>query len=165
MKRSPARKGLGAWGVSAAALAALLPLGAAAHLVPPGSPVLQTVASPGLEELRERARRVLRGIHDRRLPMAEARREVERIRRDLLALGEAEGWTPVVRRLEIPIPRRQDLGPALSEECPLFFEEELVRFCPVDASHSEIWGDQVLVCGFTCAPGETGPADGAAGGR
>lgn len=105
-----------------------------------------------LEELRERARAILQQIHDRELSAEQARPLVERIRLDLVELGEARGWEPVPRRLELTVSDPEDIGPALADACPLFFEEELVQFCPVDPNRSEIWGDQVVVCEFACAP-------------
>ena len=118
----------------------------------------ERAAAPGsVGELRERAREILAGVQEREVPLSVARRQIETLLRDLKALGKAEGWTPVNRRLELTIARPEDLRPTLTEECPLFFEEELVRLCPLDQSRSEIWGNQVLVCEFACAP-ESDPA-------
>ena len=103
-------------------------------------------------ELRDRAREILAGVQEREVPLAVARRQIEQLLRDLKAVGEAEGWSPVNRRLEMTIARPEDLRPTVTEECPLFFEEELTRLCPLDQSRSEIWGNQVLVCEFACAP-------------
>ncbi len=110
-----------------------------------------------IDELRERARDILAGVQEREVPLPTARRQIEQLLRDLKAVGEAEGWTPVNRRLEMTIARPEDLRPTLTEECPLFFEEELIQLCPLDQSRSEIWGNQVLVCEFACAP-ESDPA-------
>lgn len=118
----------------------------------------QTESAPAtVSELRERARDILAGVQEREVPLSTARRQIEQLLRDLKAVGEAEGWTPVNRRLEMTIARPEDLRPTLTEECPLFFEEELIRLCPLDQSRSEIWGNQVLVCEFACAP-ESDPA-------
>lgn len=139
-------------------LAALLGWGlsvAAAWPAPGGQPE-PGAEPPSVEELRDRAREILVGVHEREVPLAEARRQVERLLRDLKDLGDAEGWIPENRRLEVTIARPEDLGPTITEDCPLFFEEELIRLCPLDQSRSEIWGNQVLVCEFACAP-ETGP--------
>ena len=114
-------------------------------------------APPTVSELRERARDILAGVQEREVPLSTARRQIEQLLRDLKAVGEAEGWTPVNRRLEMTIARPEDLRPTLTEECPLFFEEELIQLCPLDQSRSEIWGNQVLVCEFACAP-ESDPA-------
>jgi len=114
-------------------------------------------AAPSVSELRERARDILAGVQEREVPLSTARRQIEQLLRDLKAVGEAEGWTPVNRRLEMTIARPEDLRPTLTEECPLFFEEELIQLCPLDQSRSEIWGNQVLVCEFACAP-ESDPA-------
>ena len=115
------------------------------------------LGSGSLGELRERAREILADVHEREAPLSEARRRVELLLRDLKALGEAEGWNPLHRRLEITIARPEEIRSTLAEECPLFFEEELVRLCPLDQSRSEIWGSQVLVCEFACAPEATPP--------
>ena len=136
------------------AAAALVLCGAAAALA-------QTPQA-SLEALRDRARTILQRIHDRELSAGEARPLVERLRQDLVALGEAQGWQPTARRLEITITEPGEIGPQLAEACPLFFEEELVRFCPLDPSRSAIWGDQVVVCEFVCAPGDAPPAPGPA---
>ena len=122
----------------------------------PGQPTAGQPEPPAkpasVDELRERAREILAGVQEREVPLAIARRQIEQLLRDLKGLGEAEGWTPVNRRLEMTIARPEDLRPTLTEECPLFFEEELIRLCPLDQSRSEIWGNQVLVCEFACAP-------------
>lgn len=110
-----------------------------------------------ISELRERARDILAGVQEREVPLSTARRQIEQLLQDLKAVGEAEGWTPENRRLEMTIARPEDLRPTLTEECPLFFEEELIQLCPLDQSRSEIWGNQVLVCEFACAP-ESDPA-------
>ncbi len=117
----------------------------------------QTESAATVSELRERARDILAGVQEREVPLSTARRQIEQLLRDLRAVGEAEGWTPVNRRLEMTIARPEDLRPTLTEECPLFFEEELIQLCPLDQSRSEIWGNQVLVCEFACAP-ESDPA-------
>lgn len=113
----------------------------------------EPVATPAsVDELRETAREILAGVQEREVPLSVARRQIEQLLRDLRAVGEVEGWTPVNRRLEMTIARPEDLRPTLTEECPLFFEEELIQLCPLDQSRSEIWGNQVLVCEFACAP-------------
>ena len=125
--------------------------------VPP-APQAEPSAEPlSVEELRDRAREILAGVQEREVPLSVARRQIEQLLRDLKAVAEAEGWTPVNRRLEMTIARPEDLRPTLTEECPLFFEEELTQLCPLDQSRSEIWGNQVLVCEFACAP-EPDPA-------
>ncbi len=125
-------------------------------------------APPGsLDTFRDQARDILRGVRDRDLTLEEARRRVERLRRDLVSFGETQGWAPRRRTLEITIQRPDRLGPNLTDDCPLFFEEALVRFCPLDLGGSEIWGNQVVVCGYACAPTREGdpgaaPGEGAA---
>lgn len=138
--------------LTAAILGAAFLLGSAGR-----APDDQTAPAPGdrsLSALRERAREILAGVQEREVPLSVARRQIEQLLRDLRAVGEAEGWTPVNRRLEMTIARPEDLRPTLTEECPLFFEEKLVQLCPLDQSRSEIWGNQVLVCEFACAPEE-----------
>ena len=125
--------------------------------VPP-APQAEPSAEPlSVGELRDRAREILAGVQEREVPLSVARRQIEQLLRDLKAVAEAEGWTPVNRRLEMTIARPEDLRPTVTEECPLFFEEELIQLCPLDQSRSEIWGNQVLVCEFACAP-EPDPA-------
>ena len=125
--------------------------------VPP-APQTEPSAEPlSVGDLRDRAREILAGVQEREVPLSVARRQIEQLLRDLKAVAEAEGWTPVNRRLEMTIARPEDLRPTLTEECPLFFEEELTQLCPLDQSRSEIWGNQVLVCEFACAP-ESDPA-------
>ncbi len=120
-------------------------------------PTGPAAAPTTISELRERARDILAGVQEREVPLSTARRQIEQLLQDLKAVGEAEGWTPENRRLEMTIARPEDLRPTLTEECPLFFEEELIQLCPLDQSRSEIWGNQVLVCEFACAP-ESDPA-------
>jgi len=137
------------------ALAAVF-LGPAFVVASAGHPAVnqtEAIASPvSVDALRERARDILAGVQEREVPLPVARRQIEELLRDLKAVGESEGWTPVNRRLEMTIARPEDLRPTLTEECPLFFEEELIQLCPLDQSRSEIWGNQVLVCEFACAP-------------
>ena len=147
--------------IRARALAAIA-LGSAFALASMGGLLPGPQTEPGAElrsigELRDRAREILAGVQEREVPLAEARRQVEQLLRDLKAVGAAEGWTPANRRLEMTIARPEDLRPTVTEECPLFFEEELIQLCPLDQSRSEIWGSQVLVCEFACAP-ESDPA-------
>ena len=130
-----------------------------------GAAVAGQTPVASLEALRERARGILQRIHDRELSAGDARPLVERLRMDLVALGEVRGWKPVSRRLEITITDPGAIGPGLAEACPLFFEEELVRFCPLDPGRSAIWGDQVVVCEFACAPAEAPPDSRSAAGR
>ena len=127
---------------------------AAASGVPedPAPAAVRSARQDSIGGLRERARAILAEVQDGDLPLSDARRQVEQLLGDLRGLGETEGWTPLRRRLELTIARPEDLGPALAEECPLFFEEELVRLCPLDQARSEIWGSRVLVCEFACAP-------------
>ena len=132
------------------------PLPARLQLSPAARQTPHAGASLAVEELRERAREILAKVQALDLSLREARVLVERLRRDLKAVGEAEGWTPVARRLEIPLARPDASGLRIEEECPLFYEEELVQLCPLDLSRSEIWGSQVLVCGFACAPEPSG---------
>lgn len=136
-------------------------LGAAFVLAAAGlasqDPTGPAAAPTTISELRERARDILAGVQEREVPLSTARRQIEQLLQDLKAVGEAEGWTPENRRLEMTIARPEDLRPTLTEECPLFFEEELIQLCPLDQSRSEIWGNQVLVCEFACAP-ESDPA-------
>ncbi len=120
-------------------------------------PTGPAAAPTTISELRERARDILAGVQEGEVPLSTARRQIEQLLQDLKAVGEAEGWTPENRRLEMTIARPEDLRPTLTEECPLFLEEELIQLCPLDQSRSEIWGNQVLVCEFACAP-ESDPA-------
>lgn len=143
------------------ALPALLLAGGVAFAgaadLPPGPQTEPDAELLSVDELRERARDILAGVQEREVPLSTARRQIEQLLRDLKVLGEQEGWTPVNRRLEMTIARPEDLRPTVTEECPLFFEEELIQLCPLDQSRSEIWGNQVLVCEFACAP-EPDPA-------
>ena len=130
-----------------AGLAPLLPAAVSGRQQAPSAAESATVA-----ELRREARAILREVEDHALPLTAARVRVERLLTALKGLGEAEGWAPIARRLELTIARPDDLDVRLEEECPLFYEEELVELCPLDASRSEIWGNQVLVCAFLCVP-------------
>jgi len=130
---------------------ALTVLGIAAF--PTGLAAQDPSAAPeSLGDLRDEARSIVREIQDLELGLSEARSRVERLLRDLTALSRAEGWTPVFQRLEVTIARPGENENQTFEECPLFFEEELTRLCPLDQGRSEIWGSQVLVCVFACAP-------------
>ncbi len=103
-------------------------------------------------ELRTRAREILTRVERQALELPEARVEVEQLRRTLVAVGERDGWTPTRRTLEMAIARPDRMMNVNFDDCPLFYEEELVALCPLDAGQSEIWGNQVIVCEFLCAP-------------
>ncbi len=133
--------------VALAGLASLLPAAASEPRQWPAAS-----GSATARELRREARSILREVEDHQLSLTAARVRVERLLNALKGLAEAEGWTPIPRRLELTIARPDDLDMRIEEECPLFYEEELVELCPLDASRSEIWGNQVLVCAFLCVP-------------
>lgn len=129
-----------------------LPLGAA-QSPPPDRP-----AGPdSVDGLRAVGLGILESLRESAASLEEARAGVERLRRALVALGEAEGWTPERRRLELSIARPDDPAAAPIEDCPLFLEEDLVRLCPLDQSRSELWSDQVVVCVYACAPESSPP--------
>lgn len=128
--------------------------GAAQSPAPPDRP-----AGPdSVDGLRAVGLGILESLRESAASLEEARAGVERLRRALVALGEAEGWTPERRRLELSIARPDDPAAAPIEDCPLFLEEDLVRLCPLDQSRSELWSDQVVVCVYACAP-ESPPPD------
>ena len=105
-------------------------------------------------DLRNQARDVLHRVENQELALSDARVEVERLRRALIELGERHGWTPTRRALEISIRRPDRILNINFDDCPLFYEEELVDLCPLDLGQSEIWGNQVIRCEFLCAPSE-----------
>ncbi len=105
-----------------------------------------------IAELRREAREILRRVERQELELPAARVEVERLRRTLVRLGEEGGWEPSRRALEMSIRRPDRVENINFDDCPLFFEEELVELCPLDLGRSEIWGNQVIRCEFLCAP-------------
>lgn len=105
-----------------------------------------------MDALRAEGLGLLESLREGAIGLPEARAGVERLRRSLVALGEAGGWTPAPRRLELSIARPGEAAAAPVEDCPLFLEEDLVRLCPLDQSRSELWGDRVVVCQYACAP-------------
>lgn len=122
------------------------------------SPQPDRPAGPdSVDELRAVGLGILESLRESAASLEEARAGVERLRRALVALGEAEGWTPERRRLELSIARPDDPAAAPIEDCPLFLEEDLVRLCPLDQSRSELWSDQVVVCVYACAPESSPP--------
>ena len=138
--------------------AALLALGGpgpgAAQPPPPES--LESPASSAspasVDALRAEGLGLLESLREGVIGLPEARAGVERLRRSLVELGEASGWTPSPRRLELSIARPGEAAAAPVEDCPLFLEENLVRLCPLDQSRSELWSDRVVVCQYACAP-------------
>lgn len=110
-------------------------------------------SAPGsIDGLRAEGLGLLESLREGAIGLPEARAGVERLRRSLVALGEASGWTPSPRRLELSIARPGQATAAPVEDCPLFLEENLVRLCPLDQSRSELWSDRVVVCQYACAP-------------
>ena len=146
--------------------AALLALGGpgpgAAQPPPPESlefPVSpDSPASPAsVDALRAEGLGLLESLREGVIGLPEARAGVERLRRSLVELGEASGWTPSPRRLELSIARPGEAPAAPVEDCPLFLEENLVQLCPLDQSRSELWSDRVVVCQYACAPESPAP--------
>lgn len=105
-----------------------------------------------LDALRADGLGLLESLREGAIGLPEARVGVERLRRSLVALGEASGWTPSPRRLELSIARPGEAPSAPVEDCPLFLEENLVRLCPLDQARSELWSDRMVVCQYACAP-------------
>ncbi len=105
-----------------------------------------------ISQLRDQARDILERVESQDIALTEARTEVEHLRRRLIEIGKQQGWAPTRRALEMPVRRPEQLASLDFDDCPLFFEEELVELCPLDLGRSEIWGDQMVVCGFLCAP-------------
>ena len=118
--------------------AVLLP---AMILAVPAQPPRSAAGSAAVEALRGRAREILDEVQALTLSLTEARIRVERLLRDLEAVGEAEGWAPVRRQLEVTIARPETVGLQIEEECPpLPTKRSWCRLCPLDQSRSEIWG-------------------------
>ena len=110
-------------------------------------------SAPGsIDGLRAEGLGLLESLREGVIGLPEARAGVERLRRSLVELGEASGWTPSPRRLELSIARPGEAAAAPVEDCPLFLEENLVQLCPLDQSRSELWSDRVVVCQYACAP-------------
>ncbi len=105
-----------------------------------------------IADLRSRAQDILGRVERQELELPEARKEVEELRRSLIEIGKRDGWTPTRRALEMPISRPDRMARLNFDDCPLFYEEELVELCPLDLGRSEIWGNRVIVCDFLCAP-------------
>ena len=102
--------------------------------------------------LQERAEKIVRQNQENEITIVEARRQVELLLRDLKKWsGEAK--VELVRRTRTFSAPARAPGEALTaDRCPLFFEEDLERLCPLDFSRSEVWGASVVFCRYLCTP-------------
>ena len=104
----PARRVL----LVAALLAAIAPTPSAEE---PATGTIPTLWGTGdgagetpIAALGERARQIIQKIQDLEITLAEARTQVERLLRDLVALGKAEGWTTTRQQLTISVARPEN---------------------------------------------------------
>jgi hypothetical protein len=103
-------------------------------------------------ELQERAARIVRDSQQNEITTSEARRRVELLLRDLRRWGQESGVELSRRTRTFSTPAVSPGEALTADRCPLFFEEDLERLCPLDFSRSEVWGAIVVFCRYLCAP-------------
>jgi hypothetical protein len=103
-------------------------------------------------DLQTRAEEILRKSQTSEITTGEARRQVQLLLKDLKAWSTARSaaLTRRTRTFSTPATARGEVLTA--DRCPLFFEEDLSRLCPLDMSRSEVWGATVVFCRYYCAP-------------
>ena len=102
-----------------------------------------------LRDIQKRAEDILKKNEILELTMAEARKKVQQILKDLKSWAESHD-------VELSTRERTFANPAVPEDeilstdaCALFFEDN--ELCPLDLAHSEVWGQEVIRCRYLCA--------------
>jgi hypothetical protein len=108
------------------------------------------VAQP--EELEMRAREIVRRNQEAEITITEARRQVQLLLKDLKAWSKSADVGLETRTAVFASPATAPGEVLTVDRCPLFHEESLKRLCPLDVSHSEVWGASVVFCRYECAP-------------
>lgn len=112
--------------------------------------LLQTVQADELTELRDRAEAIIEDSSSLEIDMAEARRKVQLLLKDLEKWGETYDYELETRARTYSTPAKE-INEILSvDRCPLFFEKDLDELCPLDMARSEVWGGQVVFCRNLC---------------
>lgn len=102
--------------------------------------------------LQERAEEILRKNQASEITTSEARRQVQLLLKDLKTWSTARGASLTRRTRTFSTPSTGRGEVLTADRCPLFFEEDLSRLCPLDMSRSEVWGAIVVFCRYYCAP-------------
>jgi hypothetical protein len=113
---------------------------------------LLLVPSPQ-EELQARAQEIVRKNQDNEITIAEARRQVQLLLKDLKKWAETEGAELETRTRVFSTPATGRGEVLTVDRCALFYEEDLDRLCPLDITRSEVWGAAVVFCRYVCAAG------------
>lgn len=103
-------------------------------------------------KLVERGEEILRQTQENEITLVTARRRVQLLLKDLKKWAETHELElkPHTRTYSSPsVGVNEDLT---ADRCPLFYEEDLEHFCPLDLSRSEVWGTMVVFCRYWCAP-------------
>jgi hypothetical protein len=108
--------------------------------------------SPDRGRLQERAEEILRKNQASEITTGEARRRVQLLLKDLKTWSAARGDSLIRRTRTFSTPATGRGEVLTAHRCPLFFEEDLSRLCPLDMSRSEVWGATVVFCRYYCAP-------------
>jgi hypothetical protein len=111
-------------------------------------------AAPQAERsaLQQRAEKIVRQNQENEITTSEARRRVELLLRDLKKWAEDASIQLVRRTRTFSAPATGPGEVLTADRCPLFFEEDLERLCPLDFSRSEVWGASVVFCRYLCTP-------------
>ena len=105
--------------------------------------------SQQLQKIQKRAEDILKKNEMLELSMADARKKVQQILEELKSWSELHNVKLSTRERTFAnplIPRNTILS---TDKCALFFEDN--KLCPIDLSHSEVWGLKVLHCRYLCA--------------
>jgi hypothetical protein len=112
----------------------------------------QANEGPDRKELQGRAEEILRKNQANEITTVEARRQVQLLLKDLKLWSAARGASLTKRTRTFSTPSTGPGEVLTADRCPLFFEEDLSRLCPLDLSRSEVWGATVVFCRYYCTP-------------
>ena len=103
-----------------------------------------------LAELYDKAESIIEKSQSLEITMEQARRNVQLLLRDMQAWAESFDVELSRETRTYSSPLKQNGKPLTADRCPLFFEEELHKLCPLDLARSEVWGGEVAFCRYYC---------------
>jgi len=106
-------------------------------------------------ELRTEAETIIEQRQSLEITAAEARQRVELLLRALRSWASDSKVEPRKRSRTYNAPPLGKGEILTADVCPLFFKDDIEDdddVCPLDMSHSEVWGASVMFCRYVCAP-------------
>ncbi len=102
-----------------------------------------------LRDIQKRAEDILKKNEMLKLTMAEARKKVQQILKDLKNWSESHDVELSTRERIFANPVVPEDEILSTDECALFFADN--ELCPIDLAHSDVWGLKVIRCRYLCA--------------